>query len=107
MAIEECQNLETMKLEELIGSIQMFELKFKALRKKKSIALKVENQFSSDNDSYVDVAMVDKNFKKILMLANFMKKQFSRRPQLNFRRNEMSKEEPTCYECKGKNELCC
>lgn len=55
-----------MKLEELIGSIQTFELKFRPTNKKNK-ALKVENQTSSDEDSDVDVALLAKKFKKILV----------------------------------------
>lgn len=39
IAIEEYQNLETMKLEELIGLIQMFKLKFRTPRKKEKHSL--------------------------------------------------------------------
>lgn len=34
-AIEECQDLDKMKLEELIGSLQTFELKFRSPSKKR------------------------------------------------------------------------
>ena len=40
IAIEESKNLDIMKIDELIGSLQNFELNFRQKRKDKSIALK-------------------------------------------------------------------
>ncbi len=48
-AIEECHDLDKMKLEELIGSIQTFELKLRPTSKKNT-TLKVNESSSSEED---------------------------------------------------------
>lgn len=104
-SIEECQNRDKMKLEELIGSLQTFELKFRSLIKKKSVALKIDEEFSPKNDSDEGMALFAHRFKKMMRFnaRNLRKKAPPNRQNLNQnpRRPVFPKEEPVCYECKG------
>ena len=67
-AIEESKDLDEIKVQELIGSLQNYELSLPSQRKSKSLALKtinerVEAQDSSDEDEVEkDVAYLAKNF---------------------------------------------
>ena len=71
-AIEESKNLDDIKVQELIGSLQTYELSLPSQRKSKSLALKtinerVEAHDSSDEDVVnKDVACLVKNFRKFL-----------------------------------------
>lgn len=75
-AIKECQDLDRMKLKVLIGSLQTFELKFRSAIKKKSVALKIDEEFSPENDSDEGMALFAHRFKKMLRFneRNFRKK---------------------------------
>ena len=67
-AIEESKDRDEIKVQELIGSLQTYELSLPSQRKSKSLALKtinerVEAQDSSDEDKVEkDVAYLVKNF---------------------------------------------
>ena len=67
-AIEENKDLDDIKVQELIGSLQTYELSLPNQRKSKSLALKTVNERvdvhdSSDNDAVEkDVAYLAKNF---------------------------------------------
>ena len=71
-AIEESKDLDEIKVQELIGSLQMYELSLPNQRKSKSFALKttnerVETHASLDEDIVEkDVAYLAKNFHKFL-----------------------------------------
>ena len=75
-AIEESKDLDEIKVQELIGSLQNYELSLPSQRKSKSLALKtinerVEAQDSSDEDEVEkDVAYLAKNFRKFLKFKN-------------------------------------
>ena len=75
-AIKESKDLDDIKVEELIGSLQTYELSFPNQRKSKSLALKtinekVEAHDSSDEDVVKkDVAYLAKNFRKFLKFKN-------------------------------------
>jgi hypothetical protein len=69
--IEESKDLEEMKIEELVGSLQTCEYSLRPVRKAKTIALKAskatkkKTRVSSDEDFDIDedvVAMLAKNF---------------------------------------------
>ena len=75
-AIEESKDLDEIKFQELIGSLQTYELSFLNQKKCKSLALKtinerIEAHDSSDEDVVEkDVAYLAKNFRKFLKFKN-------------------------------------
>ena len=75
-AIEESKDLDNIKVQELIGSLQTYELSLPTQRKSKSLALKMVNERveahdSSDEDVVdKDVAYLVKNFRKFLKFKN-------------------------------------
>jgi hypothetical protein len=109
--IEESKDLEEMKIEKLVGSLQTYEYSLPPVRKAKTIALKAskkKTRFSSDEDSDIDedvVAMLAKNFERFMKNDKF--KKFSNRlkkaPQ-NIELEEAEKKDPRgpkCFECSG------
>ena len=71
-AIEESKNLDDIKVQELIGSLQTYKLSLPSQRKSKSLALKMINKRVEAHNS-LDVVVVDKdvaylvkNFRKFL-----------------------------------------
>jgi hypothetical protein len=70
-AIEESKDLEEMKIEELVGSLQTYELSLPPVKKMKTLALKaskkkVDVSFEDDSeDEEKAVAMLAKKFRKI------------------------------------------
>ena len=75
-AIEESKDLDDIKVQELIGSLQTYELSLPTQRKSKSLAFKtinerVETHDSSDEDVVKkDVAYLVKNFRKFFKFKN-------------------------------------
>ena len=75
-AIEESKDLDEIKVQELIGFLQTYELSLPNQRKSKSLALKtinekVEGHGSSDEDAVEkDVAYLAKKFRKFLKFKN-------------------------------------
>ena len=75
-AIEESKDLDEIKVQELIGSLQTYELSLPNQRKSKSLALKtinerVEAHDSSDEDVVEkDVVYLAKNFHKFMKFKN-------------------------------------
>jgi hypothetical protein len=107
--IEESKDLEEMKIEELVGSFQTYELSLPLVKKLKTIALKaskkkVEASYSEDEEKFV--AMLAKNFRR-LMKDDWFKKKFSKRVTKPPREAELEEEEkkdprrPRCFECSG------
>jgi hypothetical protein len=78
--IEESKDLEEMKMEELVGSLQTYELSLPLVKKLKTIALKVSKkkvEASSGDDSEEEekaVAMLAKNFRRLMRDDRFKKK---------------------------------
>ena len=115
IAIEESKELDDIKVQELIGSLQTYELSLPSQRKSKSLALKtinerVEAHNLSDEDVVdKDVAYLVKNFQKFLKfkkngkiakkgkLPSFgkEKKDFNRRDG----KDSQSSQGITCFEC--------
>jgi hypothetical protein len=99
-----------MKIEELVGSLQTYELSLPPVKKVKTIALKaskkkawVSSEEDSDNEEDV-VAMLAKNFRRLMKNDKF-KKKFSERLKKapkEFEPEEAEKKDPRglrCFEC--------
>ena len=75
-AIEESKDLDDIKVQKLIGSLQTYELSLPNQRKSKSLALKIVNEKVDVHDSSEDdivekeVAYLTKNFRKFLKFKN-------------------------------------
>jgi hypothetical protein len=110
--IDESKDLEEMKIEELVGSLQTYELSLPPVKKLKTIALKAfkkKVEDSSEDDSEDEekvVAMLAKNFRRLMKDDRF-KKKFSERVKKPPREVEPEEEEkkdprgPRCFECSG------
>jgi hypothetical protein len=110
--IEESKDLEEMKIEELVGSLQTYELSLPPVKKIKIIALKASKkkvEASSEDDSEDEekaVAMLAKNFRRLMKDDRF-KKKFSERVKKSPREGEPEEEDkkdprgPRCFECSG------
>ena len=114
-AIEESNDLDDIKVQELIGSLQTYELSLPNQRKSKSLALKTVNERvdvhdSSDDDAIEkDVAYLAKNFQKFLKFKNSGKFgdkgkfQSSGKEKREFKRKDgkesQSTQDVTCFEC--------
>ena len=73
-AIEECKDLDEIKIQELIGSLQTYELGLPFHKSSKSLALKTINErmddSSEEDDVEKEVAFLVKNFWKFLKMKN-------------------------------------
>jgi hypothetical protein len=75
--IEESKDLEEMKIKELVGSLQTYELSLPPIKKVKTIALKVSKKkvkvsFEEDSEKEKDaVAMLAKNFGRLMRNDRF------------------------------------
>jgi hypothetical protein len=110
--IEESKDLEEMKIEELVGSLQTYELSLPPVKKLKIIALKasknkVEASFEDDfEEEEKVVAMLAKNFRRLMRDDQF-KKKFSEKMKNAPREAEPEEAEkkdprgPRCFECSG------
>jgi uncharacterized protein YifE (UPF0438 family) len=113
--IEERKDLEEMKIEELVRSLQTYEYSLPPVRMVEPIALKVSKASKkksivlSDEDSDIDedaVAMLTKNFERF-MKNNKFKKKFSdkiRKAPHTTDTEEAEKKDPRgpqCFECSG------
>jgi hypothetical protein len=113
--IEESKDLEEMKIEELVGSLETYDYSLPPVRKAKTIALKAsktskkKSRISSDEDSDIDedvVALLAKNFEGF-MKNNKFKKKFSNRLRKAPHTAESEEAEkkdlrgPQFFECSG------
>jgi len=108
--IEDSKDLEEMKIEELVGSLQTYELSLLLVKKLKTIALKASKkkvEASSEDDSEEEekaVAMLAKNFKRLIRDDRF-KRKFSEKVKKAPREVDPEEEEkkdprgPRCFEC--------
>jgi len=96
--IEESKDLEEMKIEELVGSLQTYELSLPPVKKSKTIALKASKkkvEALSEDDSEDEekaVAMLAKNFRRLMKDDRF-KKKFSKKVKKPIRESEPEEEE--------------
>lgn len=93
-----------MKLDELMDSLQTFEVVIKEPTKKKGISLKAEEPFESNYYSNDDLALIAKRFKKLFRrnTKDYSKNKQMRKSYPGYKKNDFSKERPICYECKGR-----
>ncbi|GAV58526.1 zf-CCHC domain-containing protein/UBN2 domain-containing protein [Cephalotus follicularis] len=103
-AIEEAKDLNTLPLEELLGSLMTHEMTIKNheddeeqdKKKKKVIAFKSSTTDSSDEESDDEMALITRRFKKYLAKKKFGNKHFKKTfPS----KSETKKEEIVCFEC--------
>ena len=116
-AIKESKDLDEIKVQKLIGSLQTYELSLPNQRKSKSLALKTINEkveaHDSSNEDVVekDVAYLAKNFRKFLKFKNngkfCDKRKFtsSEKEKKDFKKREGKESQSiqgvTCFECNG------
>ena len=119
--IEESKDLNEIKVQELINSLQTYELSLPSQRKSKSLALKminerIEAQYSLEEDDVEkEVAFLAKNFRKFLKFKkdgkSFEKGKFSnfKKDKKDFKRKDSKDSSPsqgiTCYECNENGHL--
>jgi hypothetical protein len=110
--IEESKYLEEMKIEELMGSLQTYELSLPPVKKVKTIALKASKKkvkVSSEEDSEKEedaMAMLAKNFGRLMRNDRFKKKFFEKlkKAPRESKSEEAGKKDPRglrCFECSG------
>jgi hypothetical protein len=110
--IEESKELDLVKIEELVGSLQTYEFSLPPVKKAKTIALKAakkKSRVSSEEDTNEEedaVAMLAMNFSK-LMKNDWFKKKFTERLKKDPKETEPEAAErkdprgPRCFECLG------
>jgi hypothetical protein len=110
--IEESKDLEEMKIEELVGYLQTYELSLPPVKKLKTTALKASKkkvEASSEEESEDEekvVVTLAENFRRLMKDDRF-KKKFSEKAKKPLREAELEDEEkkdprgPRCFECSG------
>lgn len=109
--IKERKDLDSMKIEELVGSLQTYKYSLPPVRKAKAISLKaaknksrVSSDEDSDNEEEYAIAMLAKNIGRLMKNDKF-KKKFTKRLKEIPREAESEEDEkkdprgPRCFEC--------
>jgi hypothetical protein len=108
--IKKRKDFESMKIEELVGSLQTYEYSLPPVKKVKAVALKASKKnarvsYEEDSDNEEDeVAMLAKNFERLMKNDKF-KKKFTERLKKALREYEPKEAEkkdsrgPRCFEC--------
>ena len=113
-AIQEAKDLDTLPLEQLVGSLMTYEMNIKQKnteneKKKKVIALKTTTSkeessgSSSEEEEDDDVALVSRKFRKFMRKKKhgYKKRHYKAEPSKEKEKEkEREKEMPICYECK-------
>ena len=106
-AIQEAKDLNTLPLEELLGSLMTHELQVKQhvndeeSKKKKTMALKIsenmeESNESKDDSDDEDMALITRKFRRFMKKKKFEKK----KPFIRKDEEKGKEKELTCFECK-------
>ena len=118
-AIEESKDFDEIKIQELIGSLQTYELRLPSHKSSKSLALKTITErmddSSEEDEVEKDVAFLAKNFQKYLKMKNsgkpFNKGKFSssKGDKKEFKKKDVKDSQSpqgiVCYECNGHGHL--
>ena len=118
-AIKESKDLDEIKIQKLIGSLQTYELRLPSHKSSKSLALKNINKrmddSSKEDDVEKEVAFLAKNFRQFLKMKNngksFGKGKFSssKNDKKEFKKKDGNDSPSTqgivCYECNGHGHL--
>ncbi|KAI9173425.1 hypothetical protein LWI28_001174 [Acer negundo] len=99
IAIEESKNVDLTKVDELLGSLQTYELGFKPKIEGKGIALKVTNEKSEDDMASIMVRIFKKILKNICSKREEVKKKITPKELVDCM--DISKKLIRCHECKG------
>ncbi|CAL8168366.1 unnamed protein product [Prunus armeniaca] len=121
-AIEEIRDLNTLKVRELIGSLQTYEMKHLAPKKNKSVALKVvdneDGEHQSEEFNGEEFAYLSRQFKKFFKYQNSRSHDSKNHSGINskikhgdytdgnlksrrFTEKKTTKDRVKCYECEG------
>jgi hypothetical protein len=111
--IKESKDLDSIKIEELVGSFQTYEYSLPPVKKAKAIALKLSKKNArvsfgedSDNEEEDAVVVLAKNLGRLMKNEKFKKKIIERLKKA-LRETEPEKAEkkdprgPKCFECSG------
>ena len=117
--IEESKHLDEIKIQELVGSLQTYELGLPSHKSSKSLTLKTINERTGDSSDEEDVekevVFLAKNFRNFLKMKNngksFGKGKFSssKNNKRDFKKKKVKESSPpqgiVCYECNGHGHL--
>ena len=118
-AIEESKDLDEIKIQELIGSLQTYELGLPSHKSSKYLALKTITErmdnSTEEDDVEKDIAFLTKNFRKFLKMKNSEKPfnkgkfSFSKGDRKEFKKKDgkefQSPQGIVCFECNGHGHL--